>query len=36
MALVEAYAAAARMPIGERLSTLGALLHRLERGIRLM
>jgi hypothetical protein len=36
MALVEAYAAAARTPIGERLSTLGALLHRLERGIRLM
>jgi hypothetical protein len=35
-ALVEAYAAAACTPIGERLSTLGALLHRLERGIRLM
>lgn len=34
--LVEAYAAAARTPIGERLSTLGAVLHRLERGIRLM
>jgi hypothetical protein len=29
-------AAAARTPIGERLSTRGALLHRLERGIRLM
>jgi hypothetical protein len=36
MALADAYAAAARTPVGERLSSLGALLHRLERGIRLM
>lgn len=36
MDLVEAYAAATGTPRGERLSTLGALLHRLERGIRLM
>ena len=36
MELVEAYQAAAGTPEGERLSALGALLHRLERGIRLM
>ena len=34
--LVEAYGAAAGTPEGERLSALGALVHRLERGIRLM
>lgn len=35
-ALVAAYAVVAETVPGERLSSLGALLHRLERGIRLM
>lgn len=35
-ALVDAYATAAGTPPGERLSTLGARVDRLERGIRLM
>jgi hypothetical protein len=34
--VVLAYAAEARTPRGERLASLGALAHRLERGIRLM
>ena len=35
-ALVVAYAAEAKTEPGERLASLGALVHRLERGIRLM
>jgi hypothetical protein len=34
--LVDAHAAAAVPPSGERLASLGALVHRLERGVRLM
>jgi hypothetical protein len=34
--LVAAYAAVTAAPGGERLSSLGALVHRLERGLRLM
>jgi hypothetical protein len=34
--LVDAYAAVATPPLGERLASLGALVHRLERGLRLM
>jgi hypothetical protein len=34
--LVSAYAAVTAAPAGERLSSLGALVHRLERGLRLM
>lgn len=35
-ALVDAYVAAARPPLGERLASLGAIMHRLDRGLRLM
>ena len=34
--LVAAYGAVTASPCGERLSSLGALVHRLERGVRLM
>jgi hypothetical protein len=34
--LVASYAAVTAAPAGERLSSLGALVHRLERGLRLM
>jgi hypothetical protein len=34
--LVEAFGRSVMLAVGERLATLGALLHRLERGLRLM
>jgi hypothetical protein len=34
--LVASYAAVTASPVGERLSSLGAIVHRLERGVRLM